>query len=399
MLTARQLFQQYLAKTSDFPLELEPVKAEGIHLFDKSGKKYIDLISGISVSNLGHRHPEVIHAIKKQLDKYTYLMVYGEYVLSPQVKLAELITRHTSPDLDNVYFVNSGTEAVEGAIKLAKRYTGRPHVISFKNAYHGSTQGSLSLMGNETYKQAFRPLVPGIRHIHLNSIQELDKINDKTACVILEPVQGEAGIRIPGKEYMSVLRKKCTENGALLVFDEIQTGYGRTGTLFNYQQYEFTPDIISLAKGMGGGMPLGAFISSKKIMSSLKNNPILGHITTFGGHPVSCAASLKTLEVILRDKIIDDVPGKEKIFRENLIHPAIKEIRSKGLFMAIELDSFETVKKVIIRCLEKGLITDWFLFCNNALRVAPPLTITPDEIRLACEIIVESVEEVWKGDR
>ena len=393
MLTARQLFQQFLAQTSDFPLVLEPERAEGIYIIDRSGKKYIDLISGISVSNLGHLHPEVIEAIKEQLDKYTYLMVYGEYVQSPQVKLAELITRNTAPRLDNVYFVNSGTEAVEGAIKLAKRYTGRSEIIAFKNAYHGSTHGSLSLMGNEMYKRAYRPLLPGIRFLEFNNVSDLESISAGTACVIIEPVQGEAGIRIPDRSFMKALRNKCSETGTLLIFDEIQTGYGRTGTLFNFHQYDFVPDIITLAKGMGGGMPLGAFISSREIMSALKSNPILGHITTFGGHPVSCAASLKTLEIILRDNLAEQVTDKEKLFRHYLKHSAIKEIRSSGLFMAVELNSFETVKKVITCCLENGLITDWFLFCDNALRIAPPLIITHDEIKMACEIIVAAIEE------
>lgn len=391
MLTQRQLFFNHLAQTSETPLALEIEKAEGIYLIDVSGKRYMDLISGISVSNVGHRHPKVLAAIHHQLEKYMHLMVYGEFIQSPQVQLAKLLSDHLPENLSSAYFVNSGSEAIEGAMKLAKRFTGRTEIISFKNAYHGSTHGSLSIMGNEEFKNAFRPLLPDIRQIEYNNINDLIQITTTTACVIIETIQGEAGAIIPQNDFLKFLKKRCNEVGALLVADEIQCGFGRTGKLFAFEHYNFIPDILCVAKGMGGGMPIGAFISSKEIMHSLTNNPHLGHITTFGGHPVSCAASAATLTVLLEEKLIEQVENKEKLFRSLLKHPRIKSINGKGLLLAIEFESYELNKKIIDKCIEKGVITDWFLFNSHSMRIAPPLTITEEEITKACEIILECI--------
>jgi acetylornithine/succinyldiaminopimelate/putrescine aminotransferase len=391
MLTQRQLFFNHLAQTSETPLALEIEKAEGIYLIDVSGKRYMDLISGISVSNVGHRHPKVLAAIHHQLEKYMHLMVYGEFIQSPQVQLAKLLSDNLPENLSSVYFVNSGSEAIEGAMKLAKRFTGRTEIISFKNAYHGSTHGSLSIMGNEEFKNAFRPLLPDIRQIEYNKINDLKQITTHTACVIIETIQGEAGAIIPQNDFLKLLKKRCNEVGALLVADEIQCGFGRTGKLFAFEHYNFIPDILCLAKGMGGGMPIGAFISSKEIMHSLTNNPHLGHITTFGGHPVSCAASAATLTVLLEEKLIELVETKEKLFRSLLKHSRIKSINGKGLLLAVEFESYELNKKIIDKCIEKGVITDWFLFNSHSMRIAPPLTITEEEITAACEIILECI--------
>jgi acetylornithine/succinyldiaminopimelate/putrescine aminotransferase len=371
---------------------LEIEKAEGCFLFDKNGKRYLDLISGISVSGLGHRHPAVIKAVKDQLDRYLHTLVYGEYILSPQVKLAQLLFQHLPDPLNNVYFVNSGSEATEGAMKLAKRFTGRSEIIACRHAYHGSTQGAASLMSPTTFTQAFYPLLPGIRHIDFNNVNDLKKVTHKTACVILETVQAESGVHLPQNGFLKKLKSRCEETGTLLVLDEIQAGYGRTGTLWAFEQYDVVPDILLLAKGMGGGMPIGAFVSSREIMSTLMADPPLGHITTFGGHPVSCAAALATLEVLLKENFIEKVKGKEALFHELLVHPAIKEVRSAGLLMAIELADFETLRKVQLECLENGIITDWFLFNDCSLRVAPPLIISENEIRDACRILLNAIE-------
>jgi putrescine aminotransferase len=393
MISHRQLFLNSLAQTSESPLMLEIEKAEGIYLYGPHEKKYIDLISGISVSNVGHRHPKVIEAIKNQLDKYMHLMVYGEYIQMPQILLAERLKATLPSTLDSVYFVNSGAEATEGALKLAKRYTGRAEIISCKNAYHGSTNGALSVMGDEYFKQAYRPLLPGIRHIEFNNSEELNSISEKTAAIIIETIQGEAGIRIPTPAYIHALRKKCTENGTLLILDEIQAGFGRTGKFWAFEHFGIEPDVLLTSKGMGGGMPIGAFIASKKIMTVLTNEPILGHITTFGGHPVCAASSLATVDVILEEKLMEGVERKEKLFHELLKHPAIKEIRSKGLLLAVEFESYEVLKPIIDRAIEKGVITDWFLFCNNSMRIAPPLIISEEQIREVCKIILESIDE------
>jgi len=396
MISQRQLFLKHVGQTSDFPLQLEIDRAEGIYIFDRNEKSYIDLISGVSVSNVGHVHPKVVKAIKDQLEKYMHLMVYGEYIQTPQIEFAKKLTNLLPENLNSVYFVNSGSEAIEGALKLAKRYTGRSEIISFKNAYHGSTHGALSVMGNEEFKNSFRPLLPDVNFLNFNSYEDLNLISEKTACVIVEPVQGEAGIRLPGGNYLTKLRERCHKVGALLIFDEIQTGFGRIGKLFAFEEYNVVPDIMTIAKGMGGGMPIGAFVSSNKIMSSFKTNPILGHITTFGGHPVSCAAACASLDVLINEKIIDDVKRKGDLFRKYLNHSEIKEIRGLGLFMAVELSDFNQVKKVIDVAIEKGLVTDWFLFHDSAFRIAPPLIISEDQIKQACDILNESIEESLK---
>jgi acetylornithine/N-succinyldiaminopimelate aminotransferase len=391
MLTLRQLFLANNAQTTDFPLLLEFERAEGVHLYDVNGKAYIDLISGIGVSNLGHSNPHVISAIKQQVDKYMHLMVYGEYVQTPQVRFAEKLVSLLPPNLQSVYFVNSGAEAVEGALKLAKRYTGRQQIIACHNSYHGSTHGALSVMGNEDFKQAYRPLLPGVNFIRFNNPADLNLITDATACVIIETIQGEAGIRVPDVAYIQALRKQCDATGTLLILDEIQAAFGRTGKLFAFEHYGIVPDILLLAKALGGGMPIGAFIASNKIMGSLKENPILGHITTFGGHPVCCAAGLAALEVLINEQLTGTVAEKEILMRSLLIHPSIKEIRGKGLMLAIELENFELNKKIIDRCIEHGVITDWFLHCDNSMRIAPPLIITTDELKKACKIIIEAI--------
>src|ERR1700761_7130808 len=386
MLTLRQLFLANNAQTTDFPLLLEFERAEGVYMYDASGKAYIDLISGIGVSSLGHGNPYVINAIKEQLDKYMHLMVYGEYVQTPQVRFAEKLVSILPANLQSVYFTNSGAEAVEGALKLAKRFTGRDQIIAFHNSYHGSTHGALSVMGNEEFKQAYRPLLPSVNFIRFNEIDDLQFITNQTACVIIETVQGEAGIRVPDVAYMQALRKRCNETGTLLILDEIQAALGRTGKLFAFEHYGIVPDILLLAKALGGGMPIGAFVSSKQVMDALKENPILGHITTFGGHPVCCAAGLAALEVLLEENLCSQVAEKEALFRSLLIHPAIKEIRGKGLMLALELESFDLNKKIIDRCIENGVITDWFLHCSDAMRIAPPLIITNNDIQKACSV-------------
>jgi acetylornithine/succinyldiaminopimelate/putrescine aminotransferase len=392
--TLRHSFLNHLAQTSDFPLLLEFVKAEGIYLYDKGGKKYIDLISGIAVSNVGHRHPKVVEAIKNQIDEYMHLMVYGEYVQSPQVKLAKRLVELLPSNLDCVYFVNSGSEAIEGAMKLAKRVTGRSNIIAFKNAYHGSTQGALSIGGNEEFKQAFRPLLPSVYHLEFNSVTDLDLIDEHTACVVAETIQGEAGAIVPTKEFMKRLRKRCTETGTLLIIDEIQTGFGRTGSLFSFSQFVIIPDILCIAKAMGGGLPIGAFISSRELMGNFKTSPVLGHITTFGGNAVCCAASLAALNVLIDEKLIESVAKKEELFRELLNHKAIKSIDGKGLLLAIEFETEEINKKVITECINKGVITDWFLFAANKMRIAPPLTITEEEIKHSCELILNAINTI-----
>jgi acetylornithine/succinyldiaminopimelate/putrescine aminotransferase len=389
----RQLFLQHLAQTTDFPLMIEVEKAEGVYLFGPNGETYIDLISGIGVSNVGHRHPKVLSAIHNQLDKYLHLMVYGEYVQSPQTLLAKALCDTLPDHLDNVYLVNSGSEAVEGAMKLAKRYTGKPNFISCVDAYHGSSHGSLSVGGNEIFKRAYRPLLPGISHIHYGSFSDLTKIDSDTAAVIMETVQGEAGIRVACKEYFQALRKRCDETGTLLILDEIQCGFGRTGKFWAFEHFEIVPDMIVCAKGMGGGMPIGAFVANKEVMEVFKNNPLLGHITTFGGHPVSSAASLATIQILLEENLIDQVEAKANLIKSLLIHPKIKSIRNKGLMMAVEFESFEVLKSIIDRAIELGVITDWFLFCDDSMRLAPPLTITEEEIRKACMVILKAIEE------
>jgi acetylornithine/succinyldiaminopimelate/putrescine aminotransferase len=393
----RQLFLQHVAQTSAFPLMLEIDSAQGMYLHNKDGKAYLDLIAGIGVSCLGHKHPAVVEAVKAQADRYFHTLVYGEFVLAPQVQLAELLARQLPDPLESVYFVNSGTEATEGAMKLAKRYTGRAEIVSCKKAYHGSTQGAASLMWPKDFTQAFHPLLPGIRHIEYNCEWCLQEITSQTAAVVVETVQGEWGVRPPSGDYLKKLRQRCTEVGALLVFDEIQAGYGRTGTLFAFEQYDVVPDILLLAKGMGGGMPIGAFVASREIMLALSEKPILGHITTFGGHPVSCAAGLATLQTLLSTNYIRQVKQKEALFLKLLQHPAIREVRSAGLWMAVEMIDFDFIQNVIKRCLEAGLLTDWFLFNDRSLRIAPPLIITEAQIRWASEVILDAVDHTAKA--
>jgi putrescine aminotransferase len=393
MISNRQLFLDYVAQTSDFPLMLEIEKAEGVYMYDPNGKAYMDLISGIGVSNVGHRHPYVVKAIHDQLEKYLHLMVYGEFVQAPQVKLAQALVQTLPSPLRSCYLVNSGSEAVEGALKLAKRYTGKTKIISCVNAYHGSTHGSLSVCGNEDFKRAFRPLLPQIYHIQYGNLPDLEIVDKDAAAVIIETIQGEAGVRVASAAYFQALRQKCDETGTLLIIDEIQTGFGRTGKFWAFEHMGITPDIVLCAKGMGGGMPIGAFISSHKIMGVLRNNPILGHITTFGGHPVSAAASLATLEVVNNEKLASKAEGKAEIFREKLRHPKIKEIRNKGLLMAVTFESFDVLKPVIDKAIELGVVTDWFLYCNDSMRIAPPLTITEQEIEQACNLILKAIDQ------
>jgi acetylornithine/succinyldiaminopimelate/putrescine aminotransferase len=390
----RELFLQHVAQTSLTPLALEIVKAEGCYMWDKNGNEYLDLISGISVCNVGHRNPQVISAIKDQLDKYMHIMVYGELVESPQVLYAEKIASILPDSLNCIYFTNSGAEATEGAMKLAKRLTVRPNIVAFNDSYHGSTQGALSVMGSEYWRNAYRPLLPGVHHIDHNVLAQLDMIDSNTACVIAEPIQAERGVLSPSIAWMKALRKKCDETGALLILDEIQTGFGRTGTMFAFEQFNIVPDILLLGKAIGGGMPLGAFVAERERMMAFADNPILGNITTFGGHPVSCAAGLAALDYLIDAKLISTVERNRKLFEKHLVHPLIISFRSAGMLMSIEFDSYETNKQVIDCCIKKGLFTDWFLFASNCMRIAPPLIITIDQIIEACNIIIEACELV-----
>lgn len=393
MISNRELFLKNTAQTSDSPRLLEIDRAEGIYLYGPNGEKYMDLVSGFNVSNIGHRHPQVLKAIQEQLDRFMHVTVYGEFVQAPQVLLATELLEVFPDSFQSVYFTNSGAEAVEGSMKVAKKFTGRREIIAAKQAYHGSTQGALSLIGNDEYRVAYAPLLPEISFIEYNNLPDLDKISDKTAAVIVEAIQGEAGVRVPSKEYMQALRKKCTESGALLIFDEIQTGFGRTGKLFAFEHFGIVPDILMLAKGIGGGMPLGAFVAPKEMMDVIKSNPMLGHITTFGGHPVSCAAARASLKVIQDEKLVESVERKANLFRAKLNIPQIKEIRGLGLMMCLQLDNFDQVYQVSNYCASKGLIIDWYLHCETALRIAPPLTISEEEIIQSCKIIKEGIEK------
>jgi len=393
-MTNRDLFFRHIAQTSPAPIAIEVKKAEGSIITDGEGKKYIDCIAGISVCNIGHRHPKVIKAIKKQLDQYLHVLVYGELIESPQVAFATLLASQLPPYLNAVYFTNSGTEATEGAMKLAKRYTGRPEIVAFHKSYHGSTQGALSVMGDEHWRSAFRPLLPGITHCPYNDYDSLKLITTKTACVIAEPVQAEAGVIVPAKEWMQALRDRCTITATLLIFDEIQTAFGRTGTLWGFEKFGVAPDVLLLGKALGGGMPLGAFIASRSVMECLSSDPVLGHITTFGGHPVSCAAGLAALKVLLKKKVPDTVQSKEDLFLKLLSHEKILNIRSQGLLIALEFESAAIAKVVVEKCIQKGVLTDWFLFAPECIRIAPPLTITEKEITSACQLIVQAIDEL-----
>ena len=393
MIPNRKLFLDYLAQTSQAPLLIDIESAEGIYLFDTSGNKYFDLISGIAVSSTGHRHPKVIAAIEKQLTKHLHVMVYGELIQSTQIQLAAKISSLLPPALNSVYFVNSGSEAIEGAMKLSKRVSGRCEIISFRNAYHGSTHGALSICGNEGLKNSFRPLLPDIRILEFNNEEDLEHISEKTSAVILEPIQGEAGVILPNVNYLEKIRAKCTETGAHLILDEIQTGFGRTGTMFAFEQFGIIPDILCLGKAMGGGMPLGAFVSSRENMNTFTVNPVLGHITTFGGHPVSCAAALANIEVIENEKLLEQVAAKEVQFKYLLQHSSILSLRTAGLMIALEFKDRELNGKIISGCIAKGVLLDWFLFADNCMRIAPPLTISHDEISEVCGIINSCIME------
>ncbi|TDH23345.1 aspartate aminotransferase family protein [Segetibacter sp. 3557_3] len=387
-MTNRQIFLQHVGQTSTEPLCLEIVKAAGVEMWDVNGKRFIDLIAGISVCNVGHCHPEVVAAVQGQASEYMHLLVYGEFVQAPQVRYAAALTQQLPPTLNSVYFTNSGAEATEGAMKLAKRYTGRSKIIAFNHSYHGSTQGALSIIGDEFWRQAYRPLLPDVYHYNYNSNEVLAAIDEQTACVIMETVQAEKGIIKPAGEWIAKIEQRCKATGTLFILDEIQTGFGRTGTLWAFEQYGVVPDILLLGKALGGGMPLGAFVADKQIMDSFTVSPVLGHITTFGGHPVSCAGGLAAFEVLTRESLYKQVEAKTELFLRLLKHHQILDVRAAGLWMAVEFDSFSTCKRVIDACIAKGLITDWFLFAPNCLRIAPPLTISENEIVEACEIIL-----------
>jgi len=388
----KKSFLNHIAQTSPTPPMYQFVRGDGIYLFDKSNNAYVDLISGIAVNNLGHNNKKVIRAIKKQVDKYSHQMVYGEYVIGPQIKLAKRLSKFLPDTLNTFYFLNSGSEAVEGALKLAKKYTGRSKLVAMKNAYHGSTSGALSMMSDEYYSGPFKPLLPNIHFAELNELATLDIIDEQTAAVFIEPIQSEKGYIPVTQIFLNALRTKCNETGTLLVFDEIQSGIGRTGKLYAFEHYNVVPDILLSAKALGGGMPIGVFISSKEIMKSLSDNPILGHITTFGGHPVSCAAGNAALKFLTTSSLMDEVAEKEALFRELLVHPKIKGISGVGLMLAVQLENFEEVERTMKRCIERGVIIDWFLYNTDCLRIAPPLIITKKQIREVCEVLKEALD-------
>lgn len=390
----RTLFYQHIAQTSPAPLGLKIVHSEGLYLVDDQGNKYKDLISGIGPSLLGHQHPAIKNAIKSQTEKYLHTLVYGEFILSPQTQLAYELLRYLPASLNNIYYLSTGTEATELAMKLAKRYTGRSEIAAVEKSYHGSTQGSMSLMSEAYFTSKFRPLIPQIRYIRWNNIDDLERINSRTAAVIMEVVKAETGIQVPNPTYLEAIRKRCNETGALLVFDEIQSAYARTGSLFAFQKYGILPDILLLGKSFGGGLPLSACISSHEIMSTLANHPVLGHITTFGGHPLACASGLATLQTLISDRIMDTIPTKEQRFRQNLRHPEIVELRSAGLWLGIELSTEQKLQQAIQKCLERGIITDWFLFNSKTMRIAPPLIISIEEIDEACEAILKVLDHI-----
>lgn len=393
-MTLRQRFLQHIAQTSDAPLAIETSHASGVYIHTTKGEKLLDLISGISVSSLGHSNPNIVKAVQEQAAKYMHLMVYGEFVEKPQVELAEALCTLLPAKLNSVYFTNSGAEATEGALKLAKRVTGRSEIVYFKHSYHGSTAGALSVLGDEYFKSNYRPLIPGTKMIRYNNWDDLASISEHTAAVIIEPVQAESGITVPAEGYLKAVQQRCNEHGALMILDEIQTGMGRTGTMFRLEKEGIVPDILLLAKAFGGGMPLGAFVSSKENMSVFQDQPFLGHITTFGGHPVSCAAALASLNLLKENTWIQEVEEKGALFEKLLEHPKIEKVSRAGLMMALQFDSFETNKKIIDQCIVNGAITDWFLFNNYSMRIAPPLIITEEEIILACTIILKSINEV-----
>lgn len=390
---SHDVFLHRLAQTSANPFLISIERAEGIYLYAPDGQIYMDMISGIGVSAIGHRHPYVINAIKAQLDKHLHVMVYGEYVQSASNQLAAKLTSLLPPALNCTYFVNSGTEANEAALKLAKRVTGRTEIISFRKSYHGSTHGSLSVSGNELKKQSFRPLLPDVRFLNFNNPDELNQITTRTACVIMETIQGDAGVRIPDKNYMQAVRKRCTEVGALLILDEIQCGIGRTGKWFAFEHFDIVPDILTIAKAFGGGLPIGAFISSEENMRALTHNPMLGHITTFGGNPVCCASALATLQVIENEKLIEQVESKGKLIESLIRHPKIKAVRRIGLLFAFDFENDEIVNRIVNYAKEHGVICYWFLSHPYSFRIAPPLTITESEIKKACRVILQAIDQ------
>ena len=389
----KQEFFKYQAQTTPYAAGFEVEKAEGSYIYGKDGRAYLDFVAGVSANTLGHSHPKVVNAIKEQADKYLHVMVYGEYAQEKPVELCKLLAEATPEPLEVTYLVNSGAEAIDGALKLAKRYTGREEIISMKNSYHGNTHGALSVSGNEFHKREFRPLLPMISFIEFNNEEEFSKITEKTACVIAETIQGAAGFLTPSQNYFKNLKKRCEEVGALLILDEIQPGFGRTGKLFSFEHYDMVPDILVMGKGMGGGVPVGAFMSSAEIMKSLQHSPKLGHITTFGGNPLIAAASFATLKEVLESSLMNEVEEKEKLFRELLVHPKIKKVNGRGLMLAVELESPEYTLEVAKRCMEKGLIVFWQLYRNEFMRISPPLTISKEEIKKGCEIILEALNE------
>ena len=390
----KQEFFKYQAQTTPFATGFEVEKAEGSYIYGKDGNAYLDFVAGVSANTLGHSHPIVVNAIKEQADRYLHVMVYGEYAQEKPVALCQLLAEATPEPLEVTYLVNSGAEAIDGALKLAKRYTGREEIISMKNSYHGNTHGALSVSGNEFHKREFRPLLPMISFIEFNNEEEFSKITEKTACVIAETIQGAAGFLTPSQNYFKNLKKRCEEVGALLILDEIQPGFGRTGKLFSFEHYDMVPDILVMGKGMGGGVPVGAFMSSAEIMKSLQHSPKLGHITTFGGNPLIAAASYATLKEVLDSGLMNEVNEKEALFRELLVHPKIKKVNGRGLMLAVELESPDYTLKVAKRCMEKGLIVFWQLYRNEFMRISPPLTLTQNEIRKGCQIILQALDEV-----
>ncbi len=393
--TIREQFFAHVGQTSPSPLGIEIQKAEGVFLLSPGGKQYVDLISGVSVSNVGHARPEVIRAIKEQADAYTHLMVYGEIIQRPQVQLASLLAENLPRGMSSVYFVNSGSEANEAALKLAKRVTGRGQIACFRNAYHGSTHGTLSVMGNEDFRQAFRPLLPGITALEFNNFKDLNKIDGTFACVIAEPLQAEAGVITPAPGFLPALRKRCADTGTLLIFDEVQTGFGRLGTLFAMEKYGVVPDIVTLAKALGGGMPLGALACNPELMNAWQNNPVLGHITTFGGHPVCCAAGLASLKVLLQEPWIEQAGEKASYVRQVIgAHPRVKEIRGEGLLLAVELGSADSLQQMISLLLEEGVLSDWFLYCDTAFRISPSLCISMQELEYTCRKVLNALDRL-----
>jgi len=388
-------FKKYQAQTSLHPLGLKVSYAKGSYIYDKNGKPYLDFVAGVSANVLGHQPTTVTEAIKKQLDKYMHVMVYGEFIQEPPLELAQKIAQLMPGNLQVTYLVNSGTEATEGAMKLAKHYTGRPEIVAARLSYHGNTQGAMSVMDYPERKNPFMPLIPGINFINFNNFNDLNKINKKTAAVILETIQGGAGFIVPEKGYLKAVKERCKQVGALLILDEIQSGVGRTGKLFEFENHNIIPDILITGKGLGGGMPIGAFISSSENMALLQENPKLGHITTFGGHPVIAAAGLATLQEVLKPKLMADISRKEALFRKSLIHPMIKEIRGKGLMLALLIDTPELASQIILRALDKGLILFWLLFEGRAVRITPPLNISDEEITKGCDILIEVMDNVF----